>query len=111
MLTNYEKAVALTRIGCHVFPVQSENKRPVIKNGHLEATQDQEQLRAWFPEDKEDELQVAVNAGLSNLVCIDVDVDPETGKDGWASLEDEWLSWETTYEHQTPRGGTHLVYQ
>ena len=111
MLTNYEKAIALTKIGCYVFPARSDNKRPVIENGHLKATQDPEQLKKWFPENKEDDRRVAVNAGLSNLVCIDVDVDPETGKDGWASLEDEWLSWEPTYEHQTPRGGTHLVYE
>lgn len=50
----------------------------------------------------------AVNAGGSDLVCIDID--GELGEQSWAELVDgrELLE---TFEQSTPSGGRHLIFQ
>lgn len=113
MLTNYEKAQQLINIGCYVFPfVLTEvkgklTKRPITAHGLLDASNEPEVVRDWF--ENHPERHVGVNAGMSGLVCIDIDT--KNGKDGWTSLTLAWVETPETVTYETQSGGTHLIYQ
>lgn len=106
---NLGKALALSQLGLQVFPVRlgkDNTKTPLTSHGHIDASDDETQIRAWWVESPN--ALVGVNAGGSGLIVLDVDV--KNGKDGWSSLEEAWLEVPETFGYDTGTGGRHLVY-
>ena len=52
----------------------------------------------------------AISTG-SNLVSLDVDMNPEKGKDGWATIFELGLEVSSTYELPTINHGHHVLYR
>lgn len=116
------KALSLYEIGCHVFPARltkDGSKVPAISreeggNGHLDASDDPEQIAEWFQGRFKDAL-VGVHAGRSGLVLLDRDIkrdeEGNVTKDGFASLEDNWEIAPETFNYTSIRGeGRHDIY-
>lgn len=111
---NFDRAVALTRIGCHVFPWRmtvrdgKESKTPLTPRGHLDATLDPEQIATWFlSEFPGPEARIGVHVGASGLVVADLD--RKSGKNGFEST-DGWLDFPPTFQQETPTQGLHHIY-
>lgn len=116
------KALSLAEIGCHVFPVritEDSSKVPCLPkrdggNGHLDATDDVEQIAQWFQNEYPD-AHVGVHTGRSGLNVLDRDRKyDEAGnvtKDGFLSLEEEWLFPPETFHYPSASGkGQHDIY-
>ena len=76
-----ELALHYAAAGIPVFPTNPRTKRPLNKHGHLEATTDPAQIRAWWscwPN-----ALVALPTGQSTSLWV-LDVD---GKTGWGSFK------------------------
>lgn len=104
-----ELALDLADFGFKVFPVnhgKDNTKKPLTKNGHLDATDDPNIIMGWW--EKWPSAKVGVPTGINGLnVC---DVDTKNGKDGWDSIDSEFLSLPETFAYDTSTGGRHLVY-
>lgn len=96
-------ALAYARAGWHVFPVAAGRNAPPLVAWKTSATDDVEQVAAWW--DEYPDANIGVAAGPSGLAVIDVD-DPT----GLAVLEAERGELPTTWVAETPRGGEHHVY-
>ena len=110
MSDNAERALALARLGLHIFPCWETGdslKAPRTEHGFLEATTDPDQIRRWW--DAAPDALIGVAAGASGLHVADVDHKPE--KDGAVSLKAVGL-WPLapTYWYETQSGGFHFVY-
>ena len=94
-----EAALNYARAGWPVFPVDSRTKRPKTWHGHLDATTDERQIRAWEPA-YERHGAIATPTGSGLLV---IDVDPRNGGSipTWAP---------PTRTVKTQSGGWHLHY-
>lgn len=109
MTGNETTAVALAKLGLYVFKVRVDadgTKTPMHPKGHLDGTLDLGLISDWFIESPN--ARIGVDMGRSGLVALDVDV--KNGKDGWTSLEKEWLDVPSTFGYDTPSGGRHLIY-
>lgn len=127
-MTNQEKALALTKIGMHVFPcrekpytfvnnegkdVTLDVKTPYTKNGFLDASSKPEDVEKWWSEHPN--ALVGVATGASGLCVLDIDqkIDDqgEIIVDGYVSLEEEWLDFPETFTYGSIGGlGEHHVY-
>lgn len=111
------KALSLSEIGCFVFPVtltEDGTKKPLTKNGHLDATDDVEQIAQWF-QNEFPEAHVGVHAGRSGLNLLDRDIkyddDGNETKNGFEALTDAWLVADDTFNYTSIRGkGRHDIY-
>lgn len=101
-----------------VFPLREGDKTPRIPRkdgGHSfhDATTDPEQIRAWW--EKYPRANIGVATGeKSGFIVIDVDLDPEKGKDGsleLAELERQLGELPDGPRQLTPRGGTHYLFK
>lgn len=119
MSTQLEKALGLAWLGLSVFPVYEsdtwagetlhQEKSPRIPNGHLGASGDQEQIKAWWRTPGWESSLIGVNAGMSNVVVLDID--NKDGRDGWFSLTEAGLEYTPTLEYQTRNGGAHAIFR
>lgn len=116
------KAFSLIEIGCWVFPArvtQEGEKVPCLSRedggrGHLDASNDPEQIHSWFSEQFPD-AHVGVHAGRSGLVLLDRDIKRDDNgkvtKNGYDSLTDAWLIAPETFNYTSVRGeGQHDIY-
>lgn len=88
-----------------VFPVTPGAKKPPLtKNGLLDATLDEKQIRAWWK--KWPNANVAIRTGVG---CFVVDQDPG-GEATWERIVHEHGRPRDTLEAITPRGGRHRFY-
>jgi hypothetical protein len=88
-----------------VFPVKPGQKRPpLVKNGLLDATTDEDQIRDWWK--KNPRANVAVRTGIG---CWVLDQDPD-GEETYARLVHEHGRLRDTLEAITPRQGRHYFY-
>jgi hypothetical protein len=107
---------AVLTYGLRIFPLNPLNKRPLIKNGVLDASDDPMQAAQWA--NKFPYAMVGIAAGrLSNYWVFDIDVKTlPSGEiiDGYASLaelEKRWGPLPQSMRVRTPGGGTHIYFK
>lgn len=101
-----DHALAAAARGWKIFPVISGGKRPLIKKWEAYATDDAEQIKAWW--ETWPDANYGIACGPSGLFVVDADV-KDNGLDTLTDLELEGLL-PPTYEVVTPSGGRHLYY-
>jgi hypothetical protein len=85
------------------------DKKPLgAGHGHLDASNDPEAIATAFGEFPD--AFVGVNAGRSGIVVLDIDLHGDD-KDGFASIELNWLGIPETLHYTTPTGGQHHIYR
>lgn len=96
--------------GFFVFPVvhgEDNSKKPLTKEGHLNATRDPGLIEDWWA--KWPTAKVGVAMGVSNLIALDIDT--KNNKDGFDSLDQAGLDIPETYSYETGTGGSHYIYR
>lgn len=97
--------------GLPVFPC-GLNKKPLTKHGFQDASTDPAQIETWGS--KHPDANIGMPTGsITGRVVVDLDLDPEKGKDGpaeMAKLEAIHGSLPPTRTMGTPRGGRHLYF-
>ena len=105
-------ALAYARAKRRIFPCKAD-KTPLTRHGFKEASCDPARIQAWW--DAHPQALIGLPAGAVNKVFVlDIDNDPNTGKDGDASLEALIRAHgplPATVEAMTPRGGRHLYFR
>lgn len=109
-----EAAVAYAESGLAVFPIQPRGKRPNVKHGVNDWTDDPEDVRAWWSAHPSDNIGIACGQPSGGLLVLDFDVDEEREKDGMATLSE----WERVHGDLpetavaiTGGGGMHYLYR
>lgn len=99
-------AIAYAAKGWHVFPLAPRKKEPLIAKGFLTATNNVEQVRAWWT--KTPNANVGLWPGQSGLVIVDID-----SAQAEAIARRFGLFAEPTLECRTGRqgGGRHLYFK
>lgn len=105
-MSTLTKALDLAEQGLAVFPLNSDRKPFGGTRGLHEATLDPGVIEEKFSDDRAE--YVGVNTGRSGIIVLDLD--QKNGKDGFAALEDAWLTVDPTVFYPTPNGGEHHVY-
>ncbi|GAA6237265.1 phage/plasmid primase, P4 family [Apilactobacillus micheneri] len=113
-MTNWEYIQALAKKGICIYPLIKGTKKPAIKDMLNQATNDLNQLEAWFQPTGDGEVtyDVAINPSKSNLLVIDVDNHKDT-MDGakWISEKDvAGCKMNATVSEITPNKGLHYFY-
>jgi len=106
-----DAALAYAAQGIPVFPCRPD-KKPRVTGGFKAATTDPAMINTWW-KDWPDAMIGIPTGEPSGLIALDVDVDPEKGLEGQASLaalEDEHGPLPATRTQRTPRGGTHHIF-
>jgi hypothetical protein len=94
-----EAAESLAAAGWRIFPVSAKSKRPRTEHGHLDASDDPEQIVQWAPLfDKGGAIATPTGAGL-----LVIDIDPRNG-----GKVPSWCP--PTLTVHTQSGGQHLYY-
>jgi len=100
MPTLTDAAIELARSGWPVFPVSADQKRPRTPHGHLDATKNGAQIKAWSALfDRGGGIATPTGNGL-----LVIDVDPRNG-----GTVPRWAP--KTLTANTQSGGTHLYYK
>ena len=103
-MTPLEAALRYARLGWKVFPI--EGKVPLTRHGHLDATDDHSQIRAWWAASPE--AAVAVYLRASGLLAVDED--PRHGGDATlAALEAAHGPLPRDIHAETRSGGHHVL--
>lgn len=106
-------ALAYANKGLAVFPLIPKDKKPLTKNGCLDATTDKKQIKAWWTKNPNANIGIATGFASAGLFVIDLDVDENKGKNGYETLR-EWEkvhgALPDTWQSITGRGGYHLFY-
>lgn len=112
------KAHALADLGMAVFPL-GRNKRPVLgrtwdggtQGGFYHGSSDHDRIDQMWDAAGVSAHAVGVWAGASGAVCVDVDVDAETGTNGFRSLRARDAAYSSPVSYGTPRGGEHHLFR
>lgn len=108
-----EYALKYASIGWAVFPLKPRGKEPLTLHGCLDATTDEITIKKWWAKNPQANIGIATGRVSNGLFVIDVDVDDETGKDGYHELE-VWQRengmFPETWSALTGRGGNHLLF-
>jgi hypothetical protein len=99
-------AFNLAKLGLHVFPLAAKDQ-PYTKHGHLDATTDPEIILEYWSEYPR--AMVGVHTGASGIVVLDID--KKGLRDGFESLELQWVEIPPTFHYPTQNDGTHHIYQ
>ena len=94
-----------------VFPLRPGEKEPATQNGHHDATTDTARIDAWWTQNPD--YNVGIALAPSNLTALDVDVGKKkdgTQKKGRESLAKIEQHLTPTLLAETGRGGTHAIY-
>ena len=101
-----DAALGYAAQGWYVFPCKPGEKQPIGGRGHLDASTDPAQIRAWW--DSVPLANIGVAVAPSGLVVLDVDT--AEGKPGLQSLREIDSQLPDTLTARTGRGGYHGVY-
>lgn len=82
-------------------------KTPATLSGHLDATQDPDQIVKWWEKDPNRLVALWTENGLA---VLDIDIDLETGEDGFDRIREDGLEVPNTFWVETPSGGRHYFY-
>lgn len=110
-----EAALHYAELGLAVFPLKARGKEPLTQNGFKDASTQAQDIVSWWNRYPDANIGIATGQMSGGIVAIDMDVDKDTGKDGYHNfvkwcdenfliLPDSWLS-------ITGRGGYHLIYE
>jgi P4 family phage/plasmid primase-like protien len=110
-MNTYELAQSLIKQGFYVFP--SRSKADHITDWPNAATRDPEQIKKWFgPGGTHEAWNISIYTGKygDNEALVAVDVDPQNkGVETYTALHAQH-PFTQTRQHDTPSGGTHLLY-
>lgn len=107
--TTLEAALDYAARGWRIFPCKPRTKYPATPHGCKDATTDEKLIRAWWQ--RWPEANVALACGPeSGVYCIDIDLDPEKGVNGFESLK-AFPDLPATVRQDTPRGGAHFLFR
>lgn len=112
-MTLEDYALIYVHLGWKVLPLQPHKKSPATAHGLKDATNAPEQIKKWWRDNPNYNIGIATGEGSKGLYIIDIDVDPEKGKDGVQSFqkwEEEHGNISDTVICKTPRGGYHLYF-
>lgn len=103
------KALWYASVGAKVIPLAPGSKRPLTKHGLKDATDDPEQIKAWWA--KYPTANIGIRTGReSGIVVLDVDVkNGAKGMESLAKLEEEYGPFPTLWA-TTPTGGRHYFF-
>lgn len=79
-----QHALKYAAAGIHVFPIKPRGKTPITPHGCLDATDDAEQIAAWWADTPQANVGIATGPASGLLV---VDLDGPEGINSWAKLE------------------------
>ncbi|MFT8433963.1 MAG: bifunctional DNA primase/polymerase [Lentilactobacillus diolivorans] len=98
-------AVELANQGLQIFPLQANSKRPITAHGYLDASDDVNQIEAWF--DNDWHYNIGLQLADTGIVVVDIDHHTQTQVDGRTVLK-QWQAKGMTlipqYAEQTPHG-------
>lgn len=107
--TALQHAIRYAQMGWPVFPCSPATKKPLTLHGFKDATTNQETIQAWWR--SHPDAMIGVPTGQrSGFFVLDIDCDPESGKDGFASIRAMGILPKTAHA-RTPRGGLHVLYR
>lgn len=95
--------------GFAVFPLRPRTKVPITEHGCLDATRDEEQVRAWWA--RWPDANIGIHMGEASGGVWVLDVDGPVGEATLAQLEAEHGALPPTREVRTPRPGRHLYFR
>lgn len=95
----------LAKLGLHVFPLRAKHQ-PLTEHGHLDASIDAETIATWFSEYPD--ALIGVHTGASGIVVLDID--KKDARDGFETIEAQWLTVPDTYTYDTMNNGVHMIY-
>jgi hypothetical protein len=100
-----EAALKYAESGVPVFPCRPGEKKPITKNGFLNATTDPEIIAKWWTENPN--YNIAFSPATCEWSVLDVEVD---GIEAWKEMK---AGKETprTFTTKTPRGGLHYYFK
>ena len=111
-MTTAQTAFDLASGGFHVFPLRADGT-PATKNGFKDATNDPYAVQDAF--EKRDNYLIGIATGPSNLIVLDIDYkeSPDgTVKDGFTTIEREWLDVPESFAYTSKGGkGRHIWYR
>lgn len=100
-------ALAYAQAGFKVIPIAEDGKNPICKNGLDDATDNTDQIRAWWS--AVPKANIGLVTGSTNGIGV-VDIDVDNGKNGFVELESLDVVLPETVYQDTPRGGRHYIY-
>lgn len=103
--TTLTKALQLAKLGLHVFPLRAKHQ-PLTEHGHLDSSTDPERIATWFSEYPD--ALIGVHTGASGIVVLDID--KKDARDGFETIEAQWLTVPDTYAYDTMNNGVHMIY-
>jgi hypothetical protein len=103
-------ALAYAREGLPIFPLASTSKKPFAgSHGHLDATCDEEKIRAWWTQYPAAAIGMPTGTASGRLV---VESDPRHGGHiSLAVMEEQYETLPETLEVRSGGGGRHLYFQ
>jgi len=119
-MTMLNEALTYAMRGFYVFPCREKpgapfmrngedviprEKTPYVSNGLLDATRDEDQIRAWWG--KWENAMIGVNAGMSGLFVVDIDRKNVNGLDTFSSWD---INDVAGLHSTTPSGGMHIIF-
>lgn len=103
-------ARSLAAAGVPVFPCVVEGKRPLTRRGFLDASNDPEQVAAWWSRTPNANIGIPTGAP-SGVVVVDVDVHgPHDGRAAYQRATAAGLVDGAGLLVRTPTGGTHVYF-
>lgn len=103
-----QNALEYAERGWKVFPCRPNAKTPITSNAHLAATDDPEQIVAWWTQNPD--ANVAVNLESSGLVAVDPDTyKPECGWEAFKAKHG--IDEIETLTQRSASGGWHYIFE
>lgn len=107
--TLHDAAQAYVALGWYIFPCHPGTKKPAVKHGCRDASNDPCQIERWWTQNPSYNIGLACGTA-SGVYVVDIDVDPMKGIDGPASMI-KFPALPLSPVSETPRGGFHWLFR